>query len=285
MFVEAIVNTGDPLGHGSYDTCGTPCQKVVDEQIWVAVLNEVDLVYLGRKAAGDLGIQSYVGYPLLGKDGASIGVLTLQWRRAISRDEVDEVISTLTMLASRLSAEVEADILQYSLTTLIEGSNRAVKDDQSIFRSIVLQATAATNLKAAFLAECIEDDPRHFKVLSMAVGGAIQPDFESNILPYEVTPCRNLEQSPTFLLERGLQEKYSENERFVTLDLHSYFGRAFLGSDGKQIGHIVLLHDRPMSNRINSASLIGLVVDQAIQELQRYAATKKKAQLEETLAV
>ena len=285
IFVEACAKSDNTPDLAHYDICPAPCRHVLEN-----CAPHVHLRDLSRLYPDDLGIrsfesESYVGYPLLDSHGAAHGIIVLEWRRSLTQAESEQIVEALAEIAPRLSTEVANLTATRALEALVAPGVEAMDSDVAIFRTIALQAAQLAQVKSTFLAKCVDSDPRYFRILACVVDGLIQEDAEGNVLEYEQTPCRHLRHNAHYLIERDLQVAFPDRQDFREAGMQAYFGFGFQSREGRSIGHLAFLHDRPLSPRILRSSVLTTVSNRARQELTRYIAVSEREALEQALLV
>jgi signal transduction histidine kinase/ActR/RegA family two-component response regulator len=87
-----------------YDIAGTPCEIVVKEQKACLILQDIQKEFPEDQILIDLGIQCYLGVPLLDSSGNSFGNLVVMDDKPFADNVTAEII--LTIFASRAEAEL-----------------------------------------------------------------------------------------------------------------------------------------------------------------------------------
>jgi signal transduction histidine kinase/ActR/RegA family two-component response regulator len=88
-----------------YDIAGTPCEIVVKEKKSCLILQDIQKEFPEDQILVDLGIQCYLGVPLLDSSGNSFGNLVVMDDKPFADNVTAEII--LTIFASRAEAEIE----------------------------------------------------------------------------------------------------------------------------------------------------------------------------------
>jgi PAS domain S-box-containing protein len=88
----------------TYNLEGTPCEQVLRTGICFYPRGVKDL-FPGDRALGELGIESYLGVPLLSSQGAPLGILAVMHDRPLPDDPFPRTI--LSVFAGRVAAEME----------------------------------------------------------------------------------------------------------------------------------------------------------------------------------
>ncbi len=99
----AAWSDGQPQDNFEYDLAGTPCANVVGEQM---LLPRICRLSVSDDALlTDMGAQSYLGVPLRGADGRTLGLLAILNDKPL--DEGLQPQETLELFAGRTAAELE----------------------------------------------------------------------------------------------------------------------------------------------------------------------------------
>jgi signal transduction histidine kinase len=109
-----------------YDIAGTPCEVVVKEQKNCLILQDIQEEFPEDQLLVDLGIQCYLGVPLLDSSGNSFGNLVVMDDKPFADNVTAEII--LTIFASRAEAEIlrrKTEIERLEAKDLAEKASRA----------------------------------------------------------------------------------------------------------------------------------------------------------------
>ncbi|MEK9627698.1 MAG: GAF domain-containing protein [Nitrospinota bacterium] len=88
-----------------YDLAGTPCEIVIKEKKNCLILQDIQNEFPEDKILIDLGVQSYLGVPLMDSSGDTIGNLVVMDEKPFSDNVTAEII--LNIFASRAEAELD----------------------------------------------------------------------------------------------------------------------------------------------------------------------------------
>lgn len=269
-----------------YDAFPAPCLEVLTQKQVCVHLNDLD-----RRFPDDVGIQSlqsksYVGFPLLNMRGSPVGILVLEWAVAIPQELADDVIAQVSAIIPRLQTEVAQHNVAHAFEALIAPKlDTPEQSEEEIFRSIVQQAAALSQVHSTVLTRCLDGNEDRFQVLAACAGGQVLPEAEGRFMTYHSAPCGELKTQDTHFQGRGLRETYPEVSLFQELGVEAYCGFGFRDSDGRPIGHLAFLHDRPMAPRMLECRIVNIIASRAGQELQRHFAEAERNALREALSV
>ncbi len=96
---------GEKVEDFTYALSGTPCDEVISTQDICIYEDNVDVLFPEDTILKDMGIKGYIGTVLKGKDGTSIGVISVLVRSEIVISPNAEEV--LELVAARASAELE----------------------------------------------------------------------------------------------------------------------------------------------------------------------------------
>jgi signal transduction histidine kinase/AmiR/NasT family two-component response regulator len=113
----------------AYNLKDTPCEIVVKEEKACLILQDIQIEFPEDQLLIDLGIQSYLGIPLLDSFGKAVGNLVVMDDKAFANNVTAEII--LNIFASRAEAELtrrEIENESFEAKELAEKANRAKSD-------------------------------------------------------------------------------------------------------------------------------------------------------------
>ena len=102
----AVCADGQLVGNFNYSLFGTPCQEVAESGICVHPRNVQALFPLDHLLM-DMGVESYLGVPLLDRHGQSLGILVALDRQPLSEHNRFQALSLFTVFATRCVSELE----------------------------------------------------------------------------------------------------------------------------------------------------------------------------------
>ncbi len=108
----ATLLNGTFIPEHSFDINGTPCEQVVNDGVCLFA-DGLDKNFSGSHIAQQLSAQGYVGAPVIGHDGAVIGVLGILSRNPINR--IERAKDVLAIMAARVGAEMEREQSQQKI--------------------------------------------------------------------------------------------------------------------------------------------------------------------------
>jgi len=151
-----------------------------------------------------------------------------------------------------------------ALRTILEGT--ATETGERFFTALVENLAKALNTHGAWVTEYIRDC-RRLRALAFYLGGKWIRDYEYNIhIPDKVV------------------ELYPDDPDLRPIGAVSYMGVPLTDVDGKILGHLAVLDQRPMPEEPRALAVIRIFAARAAAELQRLRAESEVREREEKLA-
>ncbi|HKY32669.1 MAG TPA: sigma 54-interacting transcriptional regulator [Candidatus Polarisedimenticolia bacterium] len=163
---------------------------------------------------------------------------------------------------------------QQMLKAIGEGTASVTGSD--FFRSLVRHLASALGVKFAFVAECEHDSAT---TLAFWAGDGYADNVEYDLAG---TPCLEVHRGDTCFFPRGLGSLFPADKPLIELGAESYLGVPLMDAARRVIGHLVILHDRPLEEDPQAVSVLESFAARAGAELERLKAEEKlRAALEE----
>ena len=281
--VHSLYSRTGKIDITEYDACDSPCRAVVTEGVTVVVPSGFGTHYPKDAAAQQFGLESYVGVPLKGSNGQVIGLILIESKKVLDDSQAGAAVSALTEFKERTSRELDNLLTTRTLGAVISGTASLSSSD--VFRALTRQVADALVVRTSFIAECIDDDPDHFRMLAYSFRGQPRIQAEGALVPYALTPCQLLKKSDTVHIPKTVQQDFPEDALFIEQGLIAYVARVLRDRHGKVIGHIALLHDRELSERLLESPVLETFAARASVELERHQAEAHRSQMEQALLV
>lgn len=132
--VIAGIGNGEPMFQMIYDLKDTPCDNVVDKSVCCYPSN-IQTLFPKDSLLAEMGVNSYVGIPLINSKGIVIGIMVLLDSKTISDPEI--YISLLEVFSERVIAEIERMQAEENLKRskeVVEKSEYQLRESQQIAR-------------------------------------------------------------------------------------------------------------------------------------------------------
>lgn len=283
--IQVFANSFEDNGRAvfEYETQVAPCHDVVMTGSPQVIGSDVQELYPNDEFFIIHDFHSYVGFPLKNEAGETIGLVQASWKRPIKKERCDQALELFRLYCNRISHELAAQTT-FSLMRSLIMDTRSL-DSTTVFRSLAEHLQAALSVKTAFIAECSDDNPGHFRILAYCLGGQCYPEVEGKTMSYDETPCGLLLDRKSAMIQTGLRQLFPHQASFQELGLESYMGVALHDRQGKLVGHIAFQNDRGMSPRLTETDIVELLANRVEIEMQRYVADKSRREAEAALLV
>ena len=162
----------------------------------------------------------------------------------------------------------ERRLAEQTFRDIVVGTAGATGSD--FFPSLVRHLASALHVRYAFVTDC--DDQKHAKAVAFWKGDCFGDNFEFDI---GGTPCENVLHGETCHYATDVQSLFPLDEGLVRWEAESYLGVPMSDSDGRVIGHIAILDDKPMQRDQRAIDLVRIFAARAAAELKRQKAERE----------
>jgi two-component system, NarL family, sensor histidine kinase UhpB len=147
---------------------------------------------------------------------------------------------------------------------LVQGT--AAATGEAFFDRFIEQIALALGVRFALVTELAGGDPTQLRSLS-CWHKAIAP----GVFEYRVsgTPCEVVLKDDHAYFPEGVQKLFPDDAELKTVDGESYLGIALKGKAGKTVGHLCIVHDRPLMDAAMARSVMTIFGARAAAELER----------------
>jgi formate hydrogenlyase transcriptional activator len=149
--------------------------------------------------------------------------------------------------------------------SIVVGTASATGKD--FFPTLVRHMATALRARYAFITDC--DDQKHAKALAFWNGDHYGDNFEFDIAN---TPCMKVLNGEVCHYKEGLQSLFPLDTGLVDWEAESYLGVPMLDTEGRVMGHIAILDDKPMECDAHAIDLVKIFAARAAAELKRQRA-------------
>jgi predicted ATPase/transcriptional regulator with GAF, ATPase, and Fis domain len=192
-----------------------------------------------------------------------------------ARTEIVGVLATQAAIAfenARLYDGMKQEAAQRQraeemLRAVTEGTASAT--GREFFEPLVRHLAAALEVRYAFVAECRDKSRARAKSLAFWKGEGFGENFEYDLAE---TPCMNVVDGSVCHYSERVQERFPNDRDLVDLGAVSYLGAPMLDTSGRVIGHLAVLHDRPMPEDRWRTAVLKIFAARAGAELERLRA-------------
>jgi len=159
----------------------------------------------------------------------------------------------------------ERHLAEETFRSIVIGTASATGND--FFPSLVRHLATALRVRYAFITDC--DDQKRAKALAFWNGDQFGEKFEFDISD---TPCMNVLHGEVCHYKEGLQNLFPLDKGLADWGAESYLGVPMLDREGRVIGHIAILDDKPMDRDPRAIDLVKIFAARAAAELKRQRA-------------
>jgi PAS domain S-box-containing protein len=151
-----------------------------------------------------------------------------------------------------------------ALEEIVEGT--AAETGEAFFDELVRHLARAIGTKCAWVTEWLAEG-RRLRALSFWVGDRYFGDFE---YPIAGTPCEAVIEECRFVhVPDRVVDLYRADDSLRSLGAVSYLGVPLLDTDGGILGHLGVLHDRPLAADPRTEAIFRIFAGRAAAELRR----------------
>ena len=273
----AVSNGSEPSANFEYVLSGTPCEDVMRQSTCSHESGVADR-YPDDQLLRDMGIESYVGTPLRDDIGRPLGILVLLDRKPMDRARSALASETLELFSSRAAAELKSRRALHDLGLLLHSSWMFEEGDP--IPLLAKSLAHAMHVKVAFVSRYADDRQERLRTLALCIDGEIKPNIEYAL---EGTPCEFLKESTEAFYASGLAARFPEDEFLHDLGAESYYSVAFSSSTGELLGHLGIIHDRPLGEQLSEKPLFRFLAERIASELERRQHEDRRLTIERRL--
>lgn len=156
------------------------------------------------------------------------------------------------------------------LRTLAETGSQ---ESDGIFKTIVRQLALTHNIRYVLIGRINPITRDCVDTLAVWADG----DYLTNITyRLEGTPCYNLLQKDVFFYPDNIQAEFPHSHILADLGVKSYLGTALKNKQGKVVGNLAIMDDKPMTEMPQTISLLNSLAVRAGIELERSEAEEQR---------
>ncbi|NJP09560.1 MAG: GAF domain-containing protein [Leptolyngbyaceae cyanobacterium RU_5_1] len=191
---------------------------------------------------------------------------------------VQERTNELTQTNDRLHAEIlERQRSEQVLRLIVEGT--AVVTGADFFRSLVRSLAEALNVRYALISGCVDASLMRVRTVAFWQGDEFGDNFEYDLVG---TPCEQvINGKGCQFYARDVQSLFPDDGILEDWQAESYLGIALLNSAGQILGHLAVLDDQPMPNKLRDQSVLEIFAARAATEMERKRAEEALRMSEE----
>ncbi len=203
------------------------------------------------------GVGRHTEYRLMDKDG---NTRYIESRGSVVKDASGRP-SMVVIVSRDVSERKIAELAFQELVAATAGLTGA-----RFFSALVQHIAAALAARYALVSRCV--DARHERVRALAywVDGKLQPSFEYDVVD---TTCEHVvkEGKVCYYPER-LPELFPKERALVAMRAWSYLGVPALDPSGAVLGHLFVMHDKPLADPSRATFIMKTFAARASLEMQ-----------------
>ncbi|HWP67375.1 MAG TPA: ATP-binding protein [Candidatus Limnocylindria bacterium] len=251
-----------------YELDGTPAAEPPDADGFHWCPEHARTRFPGVPIYEALGIESIACLRLSDDDGRPLGLLGVLDTRPFRHPE--HVRRMLLGVRARASGDLELRRVQREQRLLTETA-AAARSNDALLR-LVEQLARALDVHTAFVSELLDDPPRHARTLAIWERDGLAPNVEYALAD---TPCALVYERDVVLHTRDLQRLYPRDAHVQRTGAQAYLGVALHDRHGQPIGHVGVLHNRPLHEGLRSFPLLHVLASLAAKEIERLRAARR----------
>jgi PAS domain S-box-containing protein len=157
----------------------------------------------------------------------------------------------------------------------------AASTGQEFFAVLVRQVAQAMGTKGAWVTEWLAAE-RRLRAFSFWFGNGYHGDYEYDVAG---TPCEPVVNNRRLShIPENVVALFPEDPSLADLGAVSYMGVPLLDTDGGLLGHLAVLHDRPLPPNARLEAILTIFAGRAAAELQRLRRERELREREQKLA-
>jgi PAS domain S-box-containing protein len=153
---------------------------------------------------------------------------------------------------------------EHAIRAITEATASVTAGD--FFRSLVRHVAHALNARYAFVAECTDEKNSRVGTLAFWSGN----DFTENVsFDLTGTPCENVIAGKVCYYPDQIQTLFPLDTPLVDMQAHGYLGVPIQDPNGRILGHLAVLDDKPMNVKQSDQAILTVFATRASAEIQR----------------
>jgi len=267
---------GAPPISSELATDATPAERAIADGSYLCA-SGVRCEYPGVPLLDELQAEAAVGVGLRDPIGRDLGLLFVVHDAPLANPS--EVRALLERFRERAAGELEVRRNLQELQRILESTSRSSGDE--IFPSLAAGVARALHVHTVVISQRVEGDDGRARTLARLSGGRTVPNGTYALAG---SPSRELaDQEPGAILVRGPEWLVRDAEELRGVRARAYVGTVLRDSTGRRIGHLCLIHDRPLAVNAFCRSLVTFTAQRAGAELERRQELEARLSAERTL--
>ena len=155
--------------------------------------------------------------------------------------------------------------------------------DEGFHARLVRGLAEALGCHTAFVSELVEEEgPAAIRTLAVWSRGEPAEPLE---YPLAGTPCEVVVRSGVLQVDRDVCARFPTDRFLSEIQADSYLGVVLNGSDGKPVGHLAILDDRPILDDTSSLTILRVFAARASVELDRHFVGNRLRSVEDNFRI
>lgn len=218
----------------------------------------------------ELGADSYVGTSLNDPARGPLGFMLLLHTTPLSEEQVRRASSMLQVFRRRTESVLMNNRSLHDLELLQQLEPAGAGD---MLGKLTGALAHAMHVKVAFVSQYVDEGKRDLRSLALTIDGVAQDGVQYSIVG---TPCESVYEAGIAFFPSGLRERFPDDEFLQTLGAEAYMAVGFFDRNGEAMGHLGIIHDRPIPEAMREHPLICTIAGRVGSELQRMRAEDER---------
>lgn len=165
-----------------------------------------------------------------------------------------------------------------ALRQIVDGTVAVTGKD--FFRSLVRHLAGALDVRCALVTERLPGPPTRAHVIAFWDGRTFHPPFDYTV---EGHPCADVYDRGFCHHAQAVRASFPSDPFLAAVEAESYLGIAMPDAEGRILGHLVVLDDRPMGADPANLDILSIFSARAGAELQRLRLERSREHLTEMI--
>ncbi|KIG19379.1 sensory box histidine kinase/response regulator [Enhygromyxa salina] len=243
----------------TYDLANTPCYNVVGRNACIYPAGVAQL-FAKDDMLVHMGVESYVGVPLFDPGGRPLGLVALLDTLALDEPRMRETLGLILAFRPRIET-VLINRRARRDWALLSGRIAAPEHGDPLGQ-LMGSFALAMQVRGAFVSRFVDGSRQRLRTAALVVDGQLRDAIE-------YAPLAEVELAGEVLIRDALALAWPGAEALGQFGASSYLVSGLTGADGQLIGHLGLMHDRPLNRRIGDQPVVRAFKQQVTFDLRR----------------
>lgn len=248
----------------------TPCAKVAESKD-LHVFQQVSELFPQADFLKQYDAFSYCGFPVLDSNGKVKAITCLLDDKPHEFTEEDQAL--LRIFSQRIGMEIEkqraANIIQHIAATI------SAQTGEAFFESLVTNLARLFDVDFIFIGVLDEQTANTIQTLAFCKHGEIVDNVNYELVN---TPCAHVINSTcdtVCTFTQNVQQLFPNAPMLETNGIHSYIGVPLVNANGKPIGLICMMDNKPLENTGQLKNILRIFAVRAASEFERLQTEKE----------